>query len=148
MTINLRELLQHDYLWIYYACQEPDILKYTTMGDTFSFNDAMDYVINNKDYEEETWVITKNNLPIGLISKHSYLNEEKTIYNVGYWIMKSERKKGYGKIALELLYQKLKPNKYSFLLEIAPSNIASINTAKSLGFYIIGSKRGLSIYSK
>jgi predicted acetyltransferase len=108
----------------------------------------MDYVINNKIYEEETWVITKNNLPIGLISKHSYLNDEKTIYNVGYWIMKSERKKGYGKIALHLLYQKLQPNKYSFQLEIAPSNIASVNTARSLGFYIIGSKRGLSIYSK
>ncbi len=31
MTINLRELQQHDYIWIYYACQDPDILKWTTI---------------------------------------------------------------------------------------------------------------------
>jgi RimJ/RimL family protein N-acetyltransferase len=148
--IGLRELRQHDYIWMYYACQDEEIRKWTTMGETFEYSDAFDYVANNKDYEEETWIITKKGLPIGAISKHSYLDDEDhgEVFNVGYWIMKSERGKGYGKRALEMFYDKLKPKKYCFQLEISPGNKASIRTALSAGFFVIGSRRGLYVYSK
>lgn len=149
-VISLRKLCYDDKDWIYSACQDPEIQKWTTMPAPCSMADAIDYVENNSDYDYETWVILKDDFPIGTISQHGFLDHEDhgEVYTVGYWITKSERGNGYGRKALELLYELLEPKKYCFQLEISPGNTPSIKAALAAGFYVIGSRRGLFVYSK
>ncbi|GAB5561312.1 MAG: hypothetical protein SynsKO_29590 [Synoicihabitans sp.] len=82
------------------------------------------------------WVIDDDELIVGMLKIRHYLTELTRVNggHIGYYIRKSHRGRGLGKLSLKLALEKLREcGETKALITIYPENTASIKVAQALG---------------
>ena len=130
---SIREIAESDANWIVDACQDKEILFWTTVPRPYTLQHAQSF-IRGEFPEYKIWVIEDNrSKPVGIISIHTV--DEVGNAEIGYWVAPWGRGKGAIKDAISLVedYAKSDP-KIKFLQAcIADLNIASQKVVESAG---------------
>ena len=130
---SIREIAESDANWIVDACQDKEILFWTTVPRPYTLQHAQSF-IRGEFPEYKIWVIENNvSKPVGIISIHTV--DEVGNAEIGYWVAPWGRGKGATKDAIHLVenYAKSDP-KINFLQAcIADLNIASQKVVESAG---------------
>ena len=130
---SVREIAESDANWIFEACQDKEILFWTTVPRPYTLQHAQGF-IRGAVPEYKIWVIeNKESKPVGIISIHTV--DEAGNAEIGYWMAPWGRGKGATKDAISLVgnYVKTDP-KIKFLQAcISDLNIASQKVAQSAG---------------
>ncbi len=128
--VFLSNYIQSDYLELYKIANEEDILK-SMNRDSFSIDDAIKFIIYARDMlerEKEFHLAIRNkeNKLVGAIGL--VINNDRSA-EIGLWIGKEYRRRGYAHEAIELMlcfaFNKLNVNKVYALID--KENIASIS---------------------
>ena len=130
---SIREIAESDANWIVEACQDKEILFWTTVPRPYELQHAQGF-IRGEFPEYKIWVIEdKGSKPVGIISIHGI--DEAGNAELGYFVAPWGRGKGATKDAINLIeeYAKSDP-KIKFLQAcIADLNIASQKVVESAG---------------
>ena len=130
---SVRQIAESDANWIFEACQDKEILFWTTVPRPYTLQHAEGF-IRGAVPEYKIWVIEdKQSKPVGIISIHTV--DEAGNAEIGYWMAPWGRGKGATKDAISLVgnYAKTDP-KIKFLQAcISDLNIASQKVAQSAG---------------
>jgi RimJ/RimL family protein N-acetyltransferase len=134
---TLRPLDPSDADWIFEACQDPEIQKWTQIPRPYTHHHAVDFAAT-KSGDIEVWVIEKDR-PLGVIGVHS-INPATRIAEIGYWCAPWGRQQGAMKSGLTQFLELAKENPDVAIVQatIAETNIASRKTAESVGFHFAG----------
>ena len=134
---TLRPLAPTDADWIFEACQDQEILKWTQIPRPYTHHHAVDFATTMSG-DVEVWVI-EGERPLGVIGVHS-INPATRIADIGYWCAPWGRRQGAMKNGLTQFLAKVKENPDVAIVQatIAESNIASRKTAESTGFTLTG----------
>lgn len=152
MKIMLQELSIHDGIDVYEMLQEIPKDENGFVNGCYGrdFDDYKEWLIKSvnaaKGIGLEEWMVPQtvywlfvNDLPVGYGKLRCILTEKlkEEGGHCGYAIRPSERKKGYGKLLLEMLVIKAKEQGVDkLLLTVRNHNTASIKVALSCGGYI------------
>ena len=138
---SLRSLHLGDADWVFDACQDSEIQKWTEIPKPYT-RDHADGFTRTLAGDVEVWVIesSSSEKPFGVIGVHS-INPVTRVALIGYWIAPWGRKQGAMKNGLLQLIAKMKSRSEVGSIEatIAESNIASRKSIESAGFKLIGS---------
>ena len=141
-TFTLRPLAATDADWIFDACQDPEIQKWTQIPRPYTREHAVGFA-TTKSGDVEVWVI-ESDRPVGVIGVHS-INPLTRIADIGYWSAPWGRRKGAMKNGLQQFLAKASssPDIAFVQATIAENNLASRATAEAVGFALLGpSERG------
>lgn len=137
---NLRTIKPSDADWIFEACQDEEIQRWTQIPKPYLKSDAEDFT-RTLAGDVAVWVITADELerPAGVIGIHS-INQVTRVADIGYWTTPWARGIGAMSNALRALIELTQenPNISCFEATIATTNIASRRTVESVGFKLIG----------
>jgi RimJ/RimL family protein N-acetyltransferase len=98
---SIRELVESDDEWIYQACQDKEILYWTTIPRPYTLEHAQGF-ISGEVAEYKIWAIEdKHSKPVGVISIHTV--DEAGNAEIGYWVAPWGRGKGATKDAIALV---------------------------------------------
>ena len=140
-TFSLRPLRSDDSDWIYEACQDLEIQKWTQIPRPYTREHAVSFATTLSG-DVEVWVIESNSgeKPYGVIGVHS-INPATRIADIGYWCAPWGRRKGAIKNGLQLFIEKMRNRKDVGAIQatIAEPNIASRKTVETVGFTLLGS---------
>jgi RimJ/RimL family protein N-acetyltransferase len=140
-TFSLRPLAADDADWIFEACQDAEIQKWTQIPRPYTREHAVGFA-KTLAGDVEVWVIESNSAekPYGVIGVHS-INPATRIADIGYWCAPWGRRKGAIKNGLQLFIEKMKSRNDVGAIQatIAEPNIASRKTAETAGFTLLGS---------
>jgi len=141
VTFSLRPLATDDADWIFEACQDAEIQKWTQIPRPYTQEHAVNFA-KTLAGDVEVWVIESNSAekPYGVIGVHS-INPATRIADIGYWCAPWGRRKGAIKNRLQLFIEKMKSRNDVGAIQatIAEPNIASRKTAETAGFTLLGS---------
>ena len=135
---RLRALQPHDAEWIYRACQDPDIQRWTMVPRPYTREHAESFVV---DYGGElaayAIVTSVTDEPVGVAGLHHVRDG---IASVGYWVAPWGRGHGAAASALRVLRTLIHRNTEAHTVRalIAETNIASRRTAERAGFTLTG----------
>ncbi len=135
---RLRALQPHDAEWIYRACQDPDIQRWTMVPRPYTREHAESFVV---DYGGElaayAIVTSVTDEPIGVAGLHHVRDG---VASVGYWVAPWGRGNGAAANALRVLRTLIYRNTEAHIARalIAETNIASRRTAERAGFTLTG----------
>ena len=134
---TLRPLDPSDADWIFDACQDAEILKWTEIPRPYLKQHAIDFATTLSG-DVEVWVI-ESNRPLGVIGVHS-INPITRIADIGYWCAPWGRRQGAISNGLAQFIAKMKTNPDVAVIQatIAEENVASRKTAESAGFQLLG----------
>ena len=134
---SLRPLRGSDSDWIYEACQDSELQRWTEIPKPYERHHAIDFAATMSG-DVEVWVIEKER-PVGVIGVHS-INPLSRIAEIGYWTAPWGRKQGAMRAGLTKFIEKVKqnPDVAEIHATIAEGNLASRKTAESVGFQLIG----------
>ena len=134
---TLRALHETDAEWIYEACQDSELQRWTEIPKPYERHHAIDFA-RTKSGDVEVWVI-ESDRPVGVIGVHS-INQLTRVAEIGYWTAPWGRKQGAMRDGLMQFIEKMKPNPdvAEIHATIAEGNIASRKTAESAGFQLLG----------
>ena len=130
---SIREIAETDANWIVEACQDKEILFWTTVPRPYKLQHAQGF-IRGEFPEYKIWVIEDKEVrPVGIISIHAV--DEAGNAEIGYWIAPWGRGKGATKDAISLVGNYAKTDsKINFLQAcISDLNFASQKVAQSAG---------------
>lgn len=148
-SISLRPLRTDDAEWIFDACQDLEIQKWTQIPRPYTRQHAADFVTTLAG-DVEVWVVetsddemletadaVRRSTPIGIIGVHSIDPISRTA-EIGYWMSRQGRGKGSMKSALQIFSAKIasNPNVSNISAIIAEANYASRRTVESVGFVL------------
>ena len=135
--ITLRPLAPTDADWIFEACQDQEIMKWTQIPRPYTHHHAVDFATTLSG-DVEVWVI-EGDRPLGVIGVHS-INPATRIADIGYWCAPWGRRQGAMRSGLIQFMEKMKANPDVAIIQatIAESNIASRKTAESVGLVLTG----------
>ena len=142
MTANfsLRPLNANDADWIFEACQDAEIQKWTQIPRPYTREHAVSFT-KTLSGDVEVWVIKSDHAikPFGVIGVHS-IDKVSMSALIGYWIAPWGRRQGAMKAGLKLYAEKASanPDIASIRATIAHENIASSRSAESVGFALTG----------
>ncbi len=99
-SVRLRQVTSDDIDWIFVACQDSEIQRWTTVPRPYTRDHALEFVSGSMEFSR--WVIETidGGQPIGVISIHEVVNLQAS---VGYWIAPRYRGKGFATRALHLV---------------------------------------------
>ena len=141
VTFSLRPLAADDADWIFEACQDAEIQKWTQIPRPYTHEHAVSFA-KTLAGDVEVWVIESNSAekPYGVIGVHS-INPATRIADIGYWCAPWGRRKGAIKNGLQLFIEKMRNRKDVGAIQatIAEPNIASRKTVETVGFTLLGS---------
>ena len=103
---TLRPLDPSDADWIFDACQDAEILKWTEIPRPYLKQHAIDFATTLSG-DLEVWVI-ESNRPLGVIGVHS-INPITRIADIGYWCAPWGRRQGAISNGLAQFIAKMKP---------------------------------------
>ena len=136
---SLRSLVAEDADWIFEACQDVEIQKWTQIPRPYTREHAVDFA-KTLSGDVEVWIIESESAekPFGVIGVHSIDPVWRTAL-IGYWIAPWGRKRGAMKVGLQLYAEKVAADQdiASIRATIAEENIASRRSAESVGFVLI-----------
>ena len=132
--ISLRRLVETDHEWIFRACQDLEIQRFTLIPRPYTREHAIEF-LRPQSGEYSVWVIQSGDDPVGVISIHK-IDESTGTASVGYWIAKWGRGQRAASHALTLLceYARNISKIHTLTAQIATTNVASRATAERSGF--------------
>ncbi len=134
---NLRPLAPSDADWIFEACQDQEILKWTQIPRPYTHHHALEFATTMSG-DVEVWVV-ESDRPVAVIGVHS-INPATRIADIGYWCAPWGRRQGAMKSGLTQFLSKIEKNPDVAIVQatIAESNLASRKTAEAVGFTLVG----------
>lgn len=138
LTHRLRNLKSSDAEWIYTACQEEEVQRWTKVPRPYTREHAESF-IKDKNDEFAAWAIidSRSQNPVGVIGIHHVING---VASIGYWVAPWGRKSGAASTALRIIPTLARRigNAHTLQATIAETNVASRRTAERGGFALIG----------
>jgi RimJ/RimL family protein N-acetyltransferase len=139
---HLRELQLDDAEWIYRACQDSEIQRWTTVPRPYTREHAESFV-RNFGGPLATYVIVHSptNEPVGVTDIQRVSDGTASI---GYWVAPWGRGRGAAADALQVLQSVISRDTEAHTIRalIAETNSASRRTAERAGFTIRGTDTG------
>lgn len=138
LSHRLRDLQPNDAEWIYRACQDTDIQRWTMVPRPYTREHAESFVV---DYGGElaayAIVTALTNEPVGVAGLHHVRDG---VASVGYWVAPWGRGHRAAASALRVLRTLIHRNTEAQTVRalIAETNVASRRTAERAGFTIAG----------
>ena len=135
---RLRALQPHDAEWIYRACQDPDIQRWTMVPRPYTREHADSFVVDRGGELAAYAIVTSaSDEPIGVTGLHHVRDG---VASVGYWVAPWGRGNGAAANALRVLRTLIHRNTEAHTVRalIAETNIASRRTAERAGFTLTG----------
>ena len=136
LTHRLRPLQSSDADWIYHACQDAEVQRWTKIPRPYTREHAKSFVIDQNGELLATAIInSRTGEPAGVAGIHHIKDGVAT---VGYWIAAEARRTGAASTALRILpsIAKRLGQVHTVRAVIAETNIASRATAECAGFKI------------
>lgn len=133
--MTLRDLRVDDADWIYDACQDADIQRWTLVPRPYLREHAESFVTTGAG-EFRNWVIVSaESRPVGMISVHSI---DDGVASIGYWVAPWGRGVGAASAALGLVIDELRDMSgvTAVTAAIAEGNTASRRTVEACGFVV------------
>jgi RimJ/RimL family protein N-acetyltransferase len=132
---QLRHLHYDDVEWIFDACQDEAIQRWTLVPRPYSFEDAAWFIENQPEYVTMVIEETESSMPLGLVSIHD-IDEVTREASIGYWVAPWGRGMKAASAAVKLLIASITPdeNIHSVIAYIAEENTASRRTIERAGF--------------
>ena len=136
LTHRLRPLQSSDAEWIYQACQDTEVQRWTQIPRPYTREHAKSFVIDqNGELLANAIINSRTGEPAGVAGIHHIKNGVAT---VGYWIAPQARRAGAASTALKILptFAKRLGDAQTVRAIIAETNAASRATAERAGFKI------------
>ena len=136
LTHRLRPLQSSDADWIYHACQDAEVQRWTKIPRPYTCEHAKSFVIDQNGELLATAIInSRTGEPAGVAGIHHIKDGVAT---VGYWIAPEARRTGAASTALRILpsIAKRLGQVHTVRAVIAEINVASRATAERAGFNI------------
>ena len=136
LTHRLRPLQSSDAEWIYQACQDAEVQRWTQIPRPYTREHAKSFVIDqNGELLANAIINSRTGEPAGVAGIHHIKNGVAT---VGYWIAPQARRAGAASTALKILptIAKRLGDAQTVRAIIAETNVASRATAERAGFKI------------
>jgi uncharacterized protein YhfF/ribosomal protein S18 acetylase RimI-like enzyme len=136
LTHRLRPLQSSDADWIYHACQDAEVQRWTKIPRPYTREHAKSFVIDQNGELLATAIInSRTGEPAGVAGIHHIKDGVAT---VGYWIAPEARRTGAASTALRILpsIAKRLGQVHTVRAVIAKINVASRATAERAGFNI------------
>jgi RimJ/RimL family protein N-acetyltransferase len=132
---QLRHLHYDDVEWIFDACQDEAIQRWTLVPRPYSFEDAAWFIENQPEYVTMVIEETESSMPLGLVSIHD-IDEVTREAPIGYWVAPWGRGMKAASAAVKLLIASITPDEdiHSVIAYIAEENTASRRTIERAGF--------------
>ena len=142
---QLRRLEDDDIEWIFDACQDEAIQRWTLIPRPYSLEDAEWFIENEPEYRTMVIEDSESSFPLGLVSIHG-IDEVTREAPVGYWIAPWGRGMKAASAAVNLLIATITPdeNIQSVIAYIAEENTASRRTIERAGFVEVEREWGLA----
>lgn len=135
---HLRELQIDDAEWIYRACQDSEIQRWTTVPRPYSRDHAKSFVdARGGELAAYAIVHSQSEDPVGVIGIHDVTHG---IASVGYWVAPWGRCRGAAADALQVLHLLIGRDTEAITVRavIAETNAASRRSAERAGFTMTG----------
>ena len=136
LTHRLRPLQSSDAEWIYHACQDAEVQRWTQIPRPYTREHAKSFVIDqNGELLANAIINSRTGEPAGVAGIHHIKDG---IATVGYWIAPQARRAGAASTALKILpsIAKRLGDAQTVRAIIAETNVASRATAERAGFKI------------
>ena len=132
---QLRHLHYDDVEWVFDACQDEAIQRWTLVPRPYSFEDAAWFIENQPEYAIMVIEETESSMPLGLVSIHD-IDELTREAPIGYWVAPWGRGMKAASAAVKLLIASITPDEdiHSVVAYIAEENTASRRTIERAGF--------------
>ena len=142
---QLRRLEDDDVEWIFDACQDEAIQRWTLIPRPYSLEDAEWFVENEPEYVTRVIEDSESSMPLGLVSIHD-VDEVTREAPMGYWIAPWGRGMRAASAAVNLLIATITPdeNIQSVIAYIAEENTASRRTIERAGFVEVEREWGMA----
>lgn len=131
-TWRLRELVGDDVQWIFDACQDPQIQKWTQVPRPYILDHAMSFVFDPPN-EFRRRVIEIDGAPAGMISVHE-VDPVSSCASIGYWVRPDYRGRGGVVAAIDALWSEISGTATSMKAYVAEENAASRRALVKAGF--------------
>ncbi|MBU3690159.1 MAG: GNAT family N-acetyltransferase [Actinobacteria bacterium] len=132
----LRDLSPADAGWIFEACQDSEIQRWTLVPRPYTREHAEDFAAHGAG-EKRVWVVERSadHRGVGVIGVHTVIDG---VADIGYWIAPWGRRAGAGSTAVRLVTDELSAwdDVTSITARIAVTNIASQATVRRVGFVV------------
>lgn len=140
VTVVLRDVVSADAQWIFDACQDGDIQRWTTVPRPYLFEHAEGFCRGEGVEERVRWAIkdpVSQERGLGLISIHTVKDG---VAEIGYWVAPWARGLGVCTTAVELLmeYAKGVGEIQAISARVASTNVASRRVMEKSGFEATG----------
>jgi uncharacterized protein YhfF len=138
LTHRLRKIEPTDADWIFDACQDEEILRWTKIPRPYAREHAESFVLNlNNEFAAWAIIDSRSQKPVGVIGIHHITDG---VASIGYWVAPWGRKAGAASTALQIIPTLAKRigNARTLQATIAETNTASRRTAERAGFTLIG----------
>ena len=136
LTHRLRPLQSSDAEWIYHACQDTEVQRWTQIPRPYTHDHAKSFVADqNGELLANAIINSRTGEPAGVAGIHHIKNGVAT---VGYWIAPQARRAGAASTALKILptIARRLGDAQTMRAIIAETNVASRATAERAGFNI------------
>ncbi|MEY2744500.1 MAG: hypothetical protein RJA65_503 [Actinomycetota bacterium] len=136
LTHRLRPLQSSDAEWIYHACQDTEVQRWTQIPRPYTRDHAKSFVADqNGELLASAIIDSRTGEPAGVAGIHHIKNGVAT---VGYWIAPQARRAGAASTALKILptIARRLGDAQTVRAIIAETNVASRATAERAGFKI------------
>ena len=136
LTHRLRPLQSSDAEWIYHACQDTEVQRWTQIPRPYTREHAKSFVIDqNGELSANAIIDSRTGEPAGVAGIHHIKNGVAT---VGYWIAPQARRAGAASTALKILptIARRLGDAQTVRAIIAETNFASRATAERAGFKV------------
>ena len=136
LTHRLRTLQSSDAEWIYNACQDAEVQRWTKIPRPYTREHAKSFVVDqNGELLANAIINSRTGEPAGVAGIHHIKDGVAT---VGYWIAPQARRAGAASTALKILpsIAKRLGDAQTVRAIIAETNVASRATAERAGFKI------------
>jgi RimJ/RimL family protein N-acetyltransferase len=132
---QLRHLHYDDVEWVFDACQDEAIQRWTMVPRPYSLEDAEWFVENEPEYVTMVIEDSESSMPLGLVSIHD-IDEVTREASIGYWVAPWGRGMKAASAAVKLLIASITPDEdiHSVVAYIAEENTASRRTVERAGF--------------
>lgn len=133
--VVLRSLELTDAGWIYEACQDAEIQRWTLVPRPYLREHAESFVRDGAG-EFRTWVIDPSgDRPTGMIAVHSI---DGGVASIGYWVAPWGRGRGAASGAVRAVIDELRAlgGVVALTANIAQANVASRRTVETCGFTV------------
>jgi RimJ/RimL family protein N-acetyltransferase len=132
---QLRRLEYDDVKWIFDACQDEAIQRWTMVPRPYSFEHAAWFIENEPEYVTMVIEDSESSMPLGLVSIHD-IDEVTREASIGYWVAPWGRGMKAASAAVKLLIASITPDEdiHSVVAYIAEENTSSRRTVERAGF--------------